>query len=122
MLSASHKPIYRDGIGDETGRLILHYDEHGQMVGELEYRFAPGYTCEIVNFEVKAEHRSKGIGSSMIQILAEMEPARTLYSFVQKSNTRMLDLYRKLGFTIHEIPNYYNDSGDGVLVVRVRGK
>lgn len=110
-------PKYRgDGIGDETDRVIVR--DHGW----LEIRFGPGYTTELVNMEVEPEHRSKGIGTSMIEEAASFVHSKVLYGFVQHHNERMLALYKKLGFTLHPIPSFYGPAGDGVLVVRVREK
>jgi ribosomal protein S18 acetylase RimI-like enzyme len=103
---------FREGLGDETGRVIRH------EWGWLEYRFAPARTCEIVNIEVDPEHRREGVGTSMIEELRDMPEVGTVYAFTRADNVNALRFYVKIGFTCFQIPGYYGDWEDGVLVVR----
>jgi ribosomal protein S18 acetylase RimI-like enzyme len=106
-------PTYRDGLGDCTERYVK--SDHGW----LEYRYGPGHTVELVNFEVEKEFRDRGEGSAMLQrLIAESKAAnfRTIFGFFQEHNTGMYRFYSRHGFTILLVPNYYSIGHHAYLV------
>lgn len=105
-------PIHRKGLGDDTQRYIR------RVHGWLEWRWAPGDLCELVNMEVEPGHRSKGTGTSMIEELGATPGCRGLYGFVAAGNAGMLRLYARLGFRQLPVPDYYGVGEDGVLIWR----
>ena len=100
----------RPGLGDDTGRTIK------MTGGFLEYRYAPGLTCEIVNIEVEQESRRKGIGRAMVnKMLKEMEKAGHadfLYAITRAGNFIAQRFYEELRFkVVGVLREFYGDQG-----------
>src|SRR5438552_3431117 len=105
-------PIFRQGRGDNTGRKLKHER------GYLEYRYAPGDTCELVDIAVDSEYRDQGIGSSLIRQAEQLPNVKTLYGFTRKENDAVQRLYVRLGFLLVPIPNFYGKGFDAVMVIK----
>ncbi len=103
-------PRYRTGLGDETGRAVR--SDHGQ----LEYRFAPGGTCEIVNIEVEAGQRRRGEGRRLLELLRAELPRETLivYAITRVDNVAAQQFYEALGFRLGgRLHNFYRSRQEG---------
>lgn len=117
-------PVYREGLGDESGRAIRRYRSPLDVpseVGFLEYRYAPGYCCELINFHVVEQHRSKGCGTDMmrdLELQARKDGMKTLYGFTSVNNLRARKLYKRLGFRLIHIPDYYGEEMDAMMVLK----
>lgn len=109
-------PTYRPGLGDGTDR-VIHLDN-----GWLEYRYAPGNTCEIVNIEVSNYHRREGVGRELVNQLIKLceGKAQLIYAFTQGSNRIAHDFYRGMGFDLTELTQFYEPGrkGDAFIVTR----
>ena len=111
-------PSYREGIGDATGRMVK--DPHGR--GWLEYRYAPGWTCEIVNIEVGEKFRRQGVGRQLVKELVHQcegnERADVIYVVTRRENKIAQEFYEGIGFRkVADLPMYYPD-GDAVMYGR----
>jgi ribosomal protein S18 acetylase RimI-like enzyme len=109
-------PNYRPGLGDDTERCIRL--EHGH----LEYRYAPGSTCEIVNIEVEAGFRRTGIGHKLLEtLLREInDKVERVYAITRADNEIAQQWYEKHQFTASPLRRFYGEFGkvDAILYVR----
>lgn len=98
-------PEYREGLGDDPGRKLKL--DHGY----IEYRYAPGHTCEIVNIEVEAEHRGKGVGRELVTTLCKIvrQRAKHVYAVTRSSNLIAQEFYAKCGFHVVGVLNRFYD-------------
>lgn len=103
---------YRDGLGDETGRRIVHVN------GWLEYRYGPGGTCEMTNMLVEPQFRRMGFARDMVDELEADPRVKTLYGFTQAHNTEAHAAFRKLGFTLLLVPDFYGAGKDAFLITK----
>lgn len=87
--------------------------------GFLDYRLAPGGTCEIVEIEVEHEYRGEGIGRSMLQELAAIPGVLSIYAFTGADNFIAHDFYRHCGFDLYFVPRFYGVHRDAYLCVKV---
>lgn len=109
-------PKYREGIGDHPGRMVA------LEWGFIEYRFAPGATCEIVNIEVHPEHRMQGIGRKLLEMLFKeiSGKARRVYAITRGDNEMAQIFWEKCLFTGCPLRRFYGgETGvDAILYVR----
>lgn len=80
--------------------------------GHLEYRIAPGDTCEIVDIHVDGEHRREGVGRRMVEMLWSCIPAKTqlIYAFTGEDNRIAHDFYHGTGFVLMaKLKGFYGD-------------
>lgn len=100
---------------DRTGRSIV--NDHGQ----LEYRFGPGATCEIVNIEVNEDHRQQGTGRSMLEALfgeCKQRGIGSVYAISRADNMPAQEFYEKTLFRYSGVlRRFYNPKGKGVDAV-----
>lgn len=98
-------PEYRKGIGDDPGRRI---DVQG---GYVEYRYAPGQTCEIVNIEVGNAVRRTGVGRRLLQKLFEevQGKASLVYAITSAVNEIAMDFYEGCGFRVVAVLRRFYD-------------
>lgn len=87
---------------------------------KLEFRYAPGNTCEITSIEVDKDHRGKGIGTKVLEglerrILKERPETEVLYAFTSGRNTLAQEWYGKRGFSLLVVPKFYGRNGSAVL-------
>lgn len=96
-------------------------DEHGW----IDWRLQTGGAAEIVNIEVDAACRGRGIGTKLFQrMLAELPPeAAVVYAFTTRSNVPAQAWYRKQGFELTLVPRFYVARGEDAFccVKRVQG-
>lgn len=105
-------PVFRDGLGDATGRTIQR--KHGY----LEYRYGPAGTCEIVNIEVQPFHRGKGIGTELLRELEKDPLVNVIYAFTAEENEQAHAWYVKNGFQMIAVPRFYGKARGAYLCVR----
>ena len=98
-------------LGDATGRII------GTEYGYIEYRYAPGATCEIVNIEVEPHKRRQGTGTGLLAYLLQDKEIKRVFAFTRTNNSNAIAWYRKNGFKITLISDYYPE-GDAYLCVK----
>lgn len=84
----------------------------------LEYRFAPGKTCEIVDLYVNRAHRRKGEAAYMLKELKNLckDKAQAIYAFTRASNVAAQAFYQNQGFVGQPVPGLYSGE-DAVLYV-----
>ena len=91
---------------------IWHHNEWGC----LEYRYAPGDVCEIVDIWADGERRRTGIGSSMVERLmkaCKRDGIRRVFAVTRFSNGIARDFYEALGFRIMTtVWHFYPESDD----------
>lgn len=80
-------PTNRPGLGDDTER--YYRVPHGY----IEWRFAPGNTVEIVNIEVEADHRHKGVGKKMLEGFFRTFSYETLVYAITRSDNEIAQLF-----------------------------
>jgi ribosomal-protein-alanine N-acetyltransferase len=117
-------------ILSEFPETFLVAELHGVPVGYIMCRTEYGFSHlkrlglarkgHVVSVAVDEEHRSKGIGSSLV-MAAEKEMAKKsateCYLEVRASNAEAIRLYQKLGFKVTgRLEGYYRD-GEGALVM-----
>ena len=100
---------YRAGLGDDPERKVeLPY-------GYIEFRYAPGNTCEIVNIEVEGEHRGQGIGRRLIEMLFEevvKMDVHNVYAITRTDNLIAQQFYEKLRFEVTGVlRRFYRSDG-----------
>jgi ribosomal-protein-alanine N-acetyltransferase len=120
-------------ILSEFPETFLVAELHGVVVGYIMCRIEYGFSQlkrlglarkgHVVSVTVEEEHRSKGIGTSLILASqAEMvkKSATECYLEVRVSNAQAIALYQKLGFKVTgRLEAYYRD-GEGALVMVAR--
>ena len=102
-------PTYRHGLGDDTERYIGH--DHGY----IEYRFAPGGTCEIVNIEVENGHRREGVGrllvTELLSACREDKKASLIYAITRADNLIAQEFYEGCNFrVVGALRRFYSSS------------
>ena len=99
-------------------------DEQGR--GWLDYRLATGGAAEIVNIEVDAAWRGRGVGTKLFErMLSELPPeVCVVYAFTARGNVPAQAWYRKQGFEMTLIPRFYAARGEDAFccVRRVQGQ
>lgn len=79
----------------------------------------------ITNVAVAPEHRKKGIGHAVVEVLVDASEQAGLKSFtleVRPSNINAQNLYKKFGFTEAGLrKGYYEDNGEDAIIMW-RGK
>lgn len=92
-------PLYRPGIGDDPGRRV-DLGPHAY----IEYRLAPGGTCEIVNIEVESSHRRMGYGRRLLeclfQELRDTGRAKRVYAITRSTNEVAIQFYERTLFEV----------------------
>jgi ribosomal-protein-alanine N-acetyltransferase len=77
---------------------------------------------EIASLAVHPDYRRRGLAAALIgRVLRELRAAgiRRVELMVRLGNTAGERLYRSFGFRrVREVPRYYEDGGDGILMVR----
>lgn len=87
--------------------------------GFLDYRLAPGGTCEIVDIKVENEYHGQGIGRSMLQELERIPGILVVYAFTGADNFIAHEFYRHCGFDLLFVPRFYGKERDAYLCVKV---
>jgi ribosomal-protein-alanine N-acetyltransferase len=79
--------------------------------------------AHILSLAIDEEYRGKKVGSILVQRLMELfkqNGVKKVRLEVRKSNIKAQNLYKKLGFfEAEELPQYYENGEDGILMVRV---
>jgi ribosomal protein S18 acetylase RimI-like enzyme len=87
--------------------------------GKLIYRFAPGKTLEIVDIGVGVEHRRQGIGVELLRkLILANSSSQVIYAFTAEDNFLAQGWYKKNGFALTFIKDFYKSKG-AYLCVRV---
>jgi ribosomal-protein-alanine N-acetyltransferase len=78
--------------------------------------------AEIASLAVHPDYRRRGLAAALIgRVLRELRAAgiRRVELMVRVGNTAGAQLYRSFGFRrVRTVPRYYEDGGDGFLMVR----
>lgn len=115
----NHQPAYRPGIGDDTCRRIdlgIH--------AYVEYRLAPGSTCEIVNIEVAAHARGQGYGRRLLEELFRTLKnngwAKRVYAITRTNNEVAIQFYEHTCFeVVGVLRRFYGEKGvDAIMFGR----
>jgi len=106
---------YRCLVAEEAGKI------HGFLVSREIGPATAEHPAEreILNLAVRASHRGKGIGASLLR--QEMEKPGTFFLEVRASNLAAKALYKKLGF--RELSyrfNYYENPKEPAIVMTTR--
>ncbi|MBC7114384.1 MAG: [ribosomal protein S18]-alanine N-acetyltransferase [Archaeoglobi archaeon] len=95
---------------------------NGKVVGYLIF-IETGIGGRILSFAVHPSFRNRGVGSLLLGKALEVMKKlglRTAMLEVRKSNLKAQKLYRKFGFEpVGEIPKYYRDGEDAILMERM---
>lgn len=80
--------------------------------GELKWRLGPGGICEIVDIEVKSEHRREGEGRYLLCLLLQemsqpYHKVYTVYAFCREENRIAREWYTACGFCLYHLPDFY---------------
>lgn len=90
--------------------------------GFLVWRLAPGDTVEIVDIEVRNEHRREGVGRAMVlELCKKVSPNCMVYAITRPTNRIALEFYRGLNFELKgALNNFYAASRnvDALIVGR----
>jgi ribosomal protein S18 acetylase RimI-like enzyme len=113
-------PTFRPGLGDDAERYVRLPE------GYIEYRYAPGGTCEIVNIEVQAERRGQGVGRRLLGMLfAEVKgKAGHVYAITRADNLIAHEFYEHTRFyVVGVLRRFYGDDKtvDAVMFGRKAG-
>lgn len=106
-LPASYLQAF-DAINTDSNNLLVVAEAGGSVAGTMQLTFLPGlshqgsWRCQIEGVRVHKEHRSRGLGRSMISWAIEQARERNC-RFVQLTSDRSradaLRFYRSLGFS-----------------------
>jgi ribosomal protein S18 acetylase RimI-like enzyme len=112
-------PEFRPGLGDDTERYIRL--DHGY----IEFRYAPGNTCEIVNIEVENEHRGQGVGRKLLELLFDKvikQSVITVYAITTYDNRIAQMFYERTRFKVSGVLREFYDPAcrhaDAILYAR----
>ncbi len=102
---------------EETFLVACEDDVIGYIIGILD-----GSEGHIISLAVEEEFRGRRIGTHLVKRLLEIfkrEGAERAKLEVRKHNVGAQNLYKKLGFsTVKELPDYYKNSDDGILMMK----
>ena len=76
----------------------------------LEFAFGPGNRCEIIDIEVPAEGRRKGVGRKMVDELCQMCKRRNVavvYAITRHSNRIAQKFYESMRFDVSVLRDFY---------------
>lgn len=109
--------------------VVREHDSTYQVVkvphGFIEFRYAPGRTCEIVNIEVESDHRGKGIGRKLLEELFKKMKGRAdrVYAITRTENEAAQLFYEACLFRVTGVLRRFygeNDGADAIMYGRGR--
>ena len=100
----------------------------GYAMARLEFGFSEIHRLKfarkghLVSIAVMPEHRSKGIGSALLNAefeAMEQSSCQETYLEVRTTNKTAIEMYKKLGYTVaRRLRGYYIDGEDALLMIR----
>jgi ribosomal-protein-alanine N-acetyltransferase len=89
----------------------------GEVAGFLAIRRTAPDEVEVLNLAVAPQHRRKGVGRELLQMLLE-HTRGDVFLEVRESNLAARNFYQSLGFTdVSRRPEYYSDPPDAGIVM-----
>lgn len=98
------KPFRLDYV-DGSQNLVM--TEQG---ARLEFAYGPGDRCEIIDIEIPAELRRKGLGRQMVDQLCQLCKRRgikVVYAITRSSNRIAQKFYESLRFDVSVLRDFY---------------
>ncbi len=94
-------------------------EQAGRVVGFVVCRVIPSGESEVLSLVVDPQARRRGIGRQLMDVALSLSHG-PWYLEVRESNWPARKLYQKLGFVdVATRPNYYQDSGETAVVMRL---
>jgi ribosomal-protein-alanine N-acetyltransferase len=107
-------------LGDYSGYPLLIATADGATVGFCSWRQSAPDEAEILNLAVEPGWRRRGIGSALLNAVAE-QARGTIFLEVAEPNTPAIALYRKLGWAQAGVrPGYYDHGTVNAVVMKKR--
>ena len=92
------------------------------LVGFIFVTIAEDGTGHITTVGIAPEHRRRGLAKKLLSRAEEALKIRninTIFLEVRVDNLAAQNLYRRLGYSVvQRLPKYYNNGGDGFLMVK----
>ncbi len=129
-LPEHYSDYFFEELRRESPETFLVAEKNGEVVGYIMCRIEYGFSNlkrfnlvkkgHIVSIAVLEQHRSKGIGTILLQEAIKamaMKKCSEAYLEVRVSNDGAISLYKRLGFTITSKIDFYYKDGEAAYVM-----